>query len=315
MYFLELILFCICLGLCFLGLLLTWVIFTTQRDPEIMCLPGEESFKCPNTGSKIQFPSLKDSEGSKDLSVVIPAYNEESRLPPMLEETISYLEGRDDLSYEIIVVDDGSKDRTTEIAQSRAKEIGSDKLRVLTLAKNRGKGGAVRMGVLRSRGKSILFADADGATHFPDFGKLESVLKDKNADLVCGSRAHLEDESIASRSAFRTVLMKGFHFCVWMFGSKTVMDTQCGFKLMSRQTAQTLFYHLHIERWAFDVELIKMGESIGLNIQEVAVKWQEIDGSKLDPMSASIQMLLDLFMLWLRYSLRLWSVKSSKKKD
>nr|ADD24294.1 Dolichyl-phosphate beta-glucosyltransferase [Lepeophtheirus salmonis] len=181
--------------------------------------------------------------------------------------------------------------------------------------KNRGKGGAVRMGVLRARGRNILFVDADGATKFSDLEKLEASMKSEKGDLICGSRAHLETDSIAARSAFRTVLMKGFHFCVWLFGSKSVLDTQCGFKLMNRDCAIILFHNLHIERWAFDVELIKIAEAIGLNITEVAVNWEEIDGSKLDPVSASIQMLRDLFLLWLRYAFRLWVIQIRHKKD
>eukprot|EP00096_Caligus_rogercresseyi_P002884 TRINITY_DN15245_c0_g1_i1.p1 TRINITY_DN15245_c0_g1~~TRINITY_DN15245_c0_g1_i1.p1 ORF type:complete len:317 (+),score=79.12 TRINITY_DN15245_c0_g1_i1:52-1002(+) len=314
MYFLELILLCICLLLCGIGIFLGVVIFKTKREPTILYFPEEASFECPETGSRILFPLLDESEGSKDLSVVIPAYNEEERLPPMLEETIQYLKTQKDISYEIIVVDDGSKDRTTRVALEEVKKLGSDTFRVLTLCRNRGKGGAVRMGVLRSRGKRVLFADADGATHFPDLDKLQKAMDESGADIVCGSRAHLEDESIASRSAFRTVLMKGFHLCVWLFGSRSIEDTQCGFKLFTREAARTLFNNLHIERWAFDVEIIKMGESLGMKIGEVAVKWQEIDGSKLDPMTASIQMLIDLFMLWLRYALGLWSVKSYRKK-
>ena len=179
-------------------------------------------------------------------------------------------------------------------------------------AKNLGKGGAVRRGALVSRGDFVLFADADGATKFPDLVKLEAKLKSIRTDdghgLVCGSRAHLEKDSIAQRSFFRTILMKGFHTCVWVFGCKSIQDTQCGFKLMSRETARVAFTSLHIERWAFDVELIKIAERLNLPTSEVSVCWTEIDGSKLDPISASIQMFKDLFFLWLRYFVGVWRI-------
>lgn len=312
----EGLLLLICLGLTLLLFLLIYVVWTTtSNDPyrKIPSYPGEESFVHGKTRER--FPSLleeDDEEEMVDLSVVVPAYNEEQRLPAMLEETTDYLEKRlreGNFTYEILVVDDGSKDETTKVAHRYGQRLNSAKFRVCTLSKNRGKGGAVRMGVLRSRGRKILFADADGATRFSELDKLEAVMKDRSSELVCGSRAHMEKDSIATRSAFRTLLMKGFHFAVYLFGSKSIQDTQCGFKLMTRDFAKLAFMNLHIERWAFDVELIKIAEMTGRKTSEVAVKWTEIDGSKLDPVSASIQMLKDLFFLWMRYSLKLWIVK------
>ena len=116
-------------------------------------------------------------------------------------------------------------------------------MRLLKLVKNLGKGGAVRRGMLVSRGKHLLFADADGATTFSEIAKLQSSMSkienDQNGHgLICGSRAHLESDSIASRSLFRTILMFGFHLCVSIFGCRSIQDTQCGFKLFTRNTAR-----------------------------------------------------------------------------
>ena len=184
-------------------------------------------------------------------------------------------------------------------------------------AKNLGKGGAVRRGTLVARGDMILFVDADGATKFSDLEKLETNLrgiKSSNSHaLVCGSRAHLEKDSIAERSVFRTILMKGFHMCVWLFGCKSIQDTQCGFKLMTRETARIVFHSLHIERWAFDVELIKIAERLDIPTAEVGVNWTEIEGSKLNPITASIQMFKDLFFLWLRYFVGAWRIVEKKE--
>ena len=128
------------------------------------------------------------------------------------------------------------------------------------------------------RGENLLFADADGATTFSDLTKLERCLEEitkEGEGLVCGSRAHLEEESVAQRTAVRTLLMYGFHACVWLFAVKTVKDTQCGFKvrksfmsidkcymwyfqLIKRNSARKIFKTLHIERWAFDVEMLKV---------------------------------------------------------
>lgn len=102
--------------------------------------------------------------------------------------------------------------------------------------------------------------------------------------MVCGSRAHLEEEAIAERSLFRTLLMKGFHFLVWFLLVRGVRDTQCGFKLMTRSAARKLFTNLHINRWAFDVELLYMAQALNMTITEVAVRWKEIEGRSTDPL-------------------------------
>jgi len=248
------------------------------------------------------------------LSVVVPAFNERDRLPIMLEETVDFLEERakseKNFAYEIVLVDDGSKDDTAELArQWAASKAANVPLRVLELAENRGKGGAVRAGAMRSRGERILFADADGATKFADLAKLEAAMDACGAQVVCGSRAHLENEAIATRSLFRTILMVGFHACVRLFGTSAVRDTQCGFKLLTRKASRAIFPSLHIERWAFDVELLKIADLLDLPVAEVAVRWTEVEGSKLSPALAAIQMFRDLFLLWLRYKVGAWRIR------
>lgn len=108
--------------------------------------------------------------------------------------------------------------------------------------------------MLSARGKFLLFADADGATKFEDYEKLELALASLTNDcnepaLAIGSRAHLENESIATRSVFRNFLMHGFHFLVWLFAVRKIRDTQCGFKLFTREAAKQLFNILHVEGW------------------------------------------------------------------
>uniref|UniRef100_H2LG99 dolichyl-phosphate beta-glucosyltransferase n=1 Tax=Oryzias latipes TaxID=8090 RepID=H2LG99_ORYLA len=237
------------------------------------------------TGEKRPFPSLHDPH-SRELSVVIPAYNEELRMPVMLDEAMEYLETRQkktpSFTYEVIVVDDGSRDRTTEIALEYTKKYSADKVRVLTLVKNRGKGGAVLM---------------------------------ENMAIACGSRAHLEKESVAQRSVLRTFLMYGFHFLVWFFCVRGIRDTQCGFKLFTREAALKTFSSLHIERWAFDVELLYIAQCFKIPIAEVAVTWNEIEGSKLVPFWSWLQMGRDLIFICLRYFTGAWKLQSPQKTD
>jgi len=234
----------------------------------------------------------------------------------MLDEAITFLDKRN-CTYEIIVVSDGSRDATVAVAQKYAEVHGSNKIRVLELIENRGKGGAVRLGMQSSRGKYLLFADADGATKFGDFIKLEAEMKEqwKDDGIVIGSRAHLEDDAIATRSFFRTILMHGFHLLVWLFAVRGVRDTQCGFKLFTRHAARILFLTMHVERWAFDVEVLFIAQALRMPIREVAVNWTEIDGSKVTPFWSWLQMGRDLFLIWFRYTIGAWSLQRKQHRQ
>ncbi|KAK7085801.1 dolichyl-phosphate beta-glucosyltransferase [Halocaridina rubra] len=311
------------LALAFVVLVVICVVIYIKSEmyPTIALYDSENYFTDASSEAKKEFPSITD-DPTRSLSVIIPAYNEEQRLPVMLDECMVYLEKREeeerDFTYEVIIVDDGSKDKTSKVGLDYSKKYGSDKLRVLTLAENRGKGGAVRMGMLRSRGELLLFADADGATTFSEYGKVETSIKNlcsaeselsEALAVSCGSRAHLEEDSVASRSYFRTVLMYGFHFLVWLLAVRGIKDTQCGFKLLTRRASRILFNSLHVERWAFDVEMLYLAQTLGIPISEVAVEWNEIEGTKMTPVLSWIEMGFDLFVIWLRYMLGAWRIQ------
>lgn len=296
------------------------VAMSTKPYPDLGRYDSEKYF-LNEKQEKCLFPSINDP-ASIELSVIVPAYNEEERLPMMMDEALEYLEERKkklkSFTYEVIVVDDGSKDKTTQTAQSYCNKYGSDKIRVLTLAKNRGKGGAIRLGMFSARGRYLLFADADGASKFSDFTKLENEMKNMKKDssnraVVCGSRAHLEEESIAQRSFFRTILMKGFHFVVWFLCVRGIKDTQCGFKLLSREAAVLLFSNLHVERWAFDVDMLFLAQYFNIPVGEVAINWTEIEGSKMVPVFSWIQMGKDIILIRLRYFLGAWKITEKSK--
>uniref|UniRef100_A0A3Q3QLH4 Dolichyl-phosphate beta-glucosyltransferase n=1 Tax=Monopterus albus TaxID=43700 RepID=A0A3Q3QLH4_MONAL len=303
----------------FQALVMLVIAHATAGMVNLTCHEKEKYF-LTTTGEKKLFPSLHDPH-SRELSVVIPAYNEEHRMPVMLDEAMEYLENRQkqnpSFTYEVIVVDDGSKDKTTEVALRYTKKYGADKVRVLTLVKNRGKGGAVRMGTLSSRGRVILMADADGATKFSDFEKVEAGLNDLIIvwPFYKSLLAHLEKESVAQRSVFRTFLMYGFHFLVWFLCVRGIRDTQCGFKLFTREAALKTFSSLHVERWAFDVELLYIAQCFKIPIAEVAVNWTEIEGSKLVPFWSWLQMGRDVVFIRLRYITGAWKLQSPQKTD
>jgi len=206
------------------------------------------------------------------------------------------------------------------VALDYVKNHGVHKMRVLTFEKNRGKGGAVRLGVLSSRGRRILMADADGASKFADLARLERALDELNgkkgnkAVIICGSRAHLQEEAVAQRSILRNFLMYGFHFLVWFLCVRGIKDTQCGFKLFTRPAALLTFTALHVERWAFDVELLYIAQRLKIPLAEVAVNWTEIDGSKMIPFWSWLQMGKDLLLISLRYVVGAWKIEPMKLK-
>ncbi len=293
----------------------------------------------------MQAPSLLATHPpSKSLSVVIPAYNEELRLPATLEETMRYLQQRrakrPTFTYEVIVVDDGSTDSTSEVAFEYVKKHGVDAVRLLTLRSNKGKGHAVKSGVMCSRGKNVLFMDADGATAIEEVEKLEKKLREEAAEtqrvMVVGSRAHMQSEATAKRcvsnrmasrhhsipyftqcsippidrTPVRNFLMHGFHALVTMVVGNEIRDTQCGFKLMTRQAAQAIVPQQRLQRWAFDVELIKLAGELGVRLHEVQVVWTEISGSKVRA-SSILHIAFELLLIKVGYDvLRVWDVRS-----
>jgi dolichyl-phosphate beta-glucosyltransferase len=233
-----------------------------------------------------------------------------------LDETLEYLRKRQlkdsTFTYELIVVDDGSKDRTTQVVIDYVeKNKLHDVVYVLRYEKNKGKGFAVKQGVLHSRGKRILMADSDAATEISDLEALEKVLLqiEKNGyGIAVGSRAHMEKGVIRERKWYRNILMYGWHFLVkYIAGISDIDDTQCGFKLFTRQTAKDIFLNLRIDGWSFDIDLFMISQRLKIPAQEVAVNWREIEGSKMN-MKGMIKMGIDLLLLRLYYILGLWKL-------
>ncbi|RCI03887.1 dolichyl-phosphate beta-glucosyltransferase [Rhizopus stolonifer] len=257
-------------------------------------------------------PSLFDKPSLR-LSCIVPAFDESQRLPKMLEETVDYLLSQKDLTFEIIIVDDGSHDNTIQVALEFAKQYEQVDIRILALDKNRGKGGAVTQGMLAARGELCLMVDADGATQFSDLGQLLKEIKkiEKNGyGIAIGSRSHLvTTEAVVKRSFIRNFLMRSFHTLVFVLGIRGIEDTQCGFKLFTRKSAQIIFPNMHVERWIFDIECLMIAQIQNMPIAEVQVTWHEIDGSKVNLMKDSINMALDLLLIRMNYVFGFWSVK------
>lgn len=230
--------------------------------------------------------------GAPPLSIVIPAYNEARRLPPYLKAIRAYLTTRG-ISYEIVVVDDGSRDGTGAVVEEIGRREPS--LRLLTLPRNRGKGCAVRTGILAARGALCLIADADGATPIEELARLESALAE-GADLAIGSRFRASrDPRYRVRARWhRSVLGNLFNWCVRRLGIPDIDDTQCGFKLLPASVARDLFSVARIDGYGFDLELLYLARKRGYTVAEVAINWADQPGSKVWVLRDGLRMFLEL---------------------
>lgn len=227
------------------------------------------------------------------LSVVVPAFNEHGRVAPMLHDAAAWCRRRA-RSWELIVVDDGSTDRTSALIRDRAELI--PELRLIRLGANQGKGFAVRTGVMNARGERILFADADGATPMPELARLEAAL-DAGADVAIGSRA-LDTAGVTVRKRwYRHVMGRAFHKLVAALTVRGYADTQCGFKLFRGDVAHDLFSRMRMNGFSFDVELLLMAERNGYKVTEVPVNWVHQPGSRINLVTDSLRMALDLFTI------------------
>jgi len=230
------------------------------------------------------------------LSVVIPAYNEQARLGSTLDRVIAYLDATRP-GYELIVADDGSKDDTRGVAESRAAQ--GHPVRVVALGQNRGKGAAVRAGMLAARGERILFSDADLATPIEELVKLEAEL-DRGADIAIASRAARGADIKVRQHPIRELMGRIFNVIVRTAVLGGIKDTQCGFKLFTRAAAHDLFGRATIDGFAFDVEILWLARDT-YRIAEVPVVWRHIDESKVTPGTDAARMFADVFKLRLRH--------------
>ena len=222
-----------------------------------------------------------------NLSVVVPAYNEERRLPATLDRIAGFLAQRASfLPAEVIVVDDGSTDGT---AAAASRVIPGVTVRVIRLGRNRGKGAGVRAGLEASRGARVLISDADLATPIEEIDALLA----SGADLAVGSRA-LRRELIERRQPpARDVMGRFFNVALRALGLTRLHDTQCGFKLLDGALARRMAGVLRLDGFAFDVELLARAARAGATVAEVPVRWRHVDASRVRPLRHGAQMLRD----------------------
>jgi len=232
------------------------------------------------------------TESAPDLSIIIPAYNEEQRLPATLDKIAAFLQNQP-TSAEVVVVDDGSADKTVAVAESFRGKV--PQLRVISNGTNRGKGYSVRNGSLQARGRIALFTDADLSAPIEESRKLIEALQ--THDVAIGSRAMDRGLIGVHESLFREfagiVFNKIVRFILWL----PFVDTQCGFKAFRMERCRILFEQQTIERFGFDPELLYLARHHGLSIVEVPVRWSHSPATKVSMTRDSVQMFLDVFII------------------
>lgn len=230
------------------------------------------------------------ASGRPFLTIVVPAYNEEIRLGPTLDRVAAWIDARA-LDAEILVVDDGSRDGTHRVA---GEKLGGGAGRVVRQPENRGKGAAVRRGVLEAQGRWVLLTDADLSTPIEEQSTLAEAARAKDADVAIGSRG-LKDSKVEIRqNLLRQSMGRTFNFAIRAMTGLPYHDTQCGFKLMDRERVLPLFEKMVVDRFAFDVEFLFLCRKFGLSVVEVPVVWRNAPGSKVSLFRDPVNMLADV---------------------
>ena len=239
------------------------------------------------------------SEPSPELSIIIPAYNEEKRLRPTLARIRDYFArgGMGPEQVEYVVVDDGSTDGTARVARECAREMPS--LRILSEHPNHGKGYSVRRGMLAARGQIALFTDADLSAPIEECEKLFEAIR-SGCDAAIGSRALDRSLIFAHQSRFREIAGMIFNGFVRLITGVPFHDTQCGFKAFIRERCRIIFEQQRIVSFGFDPEILFLAHRHGLRTAEVPVRWAHDPSTKVRVFSDSLRMLGDL--LYIRWN-------------
>ncbi len=242
---------------------------------------------------------LKNIQENFYLSLIIPAFNEEKRISKTIKAVSGYFQKKG-FSVEIIVVDDGSTDKTADIVRS----FTDLNIKLISLTKNSGKGFAIRKGIESASGSYILFTDADNSTPIEEFDKFLDIIKcNPGIDILMGSRYIDKSSIIIKQSKYRIFISRLGNFFIQLFLLDGVKDTQCGFKLFKADAARDIFNFQKVKRFGFDIEAIVVAKNLGYKFQEVPVAWLNAEGSRLRPIKDALITAKDLIYI----KLNLWS--------
>lgn len=240
------------------------------------------------------------------LSVVIPAYNESESIAVTLFDIDKHL-SRAEYSYEIVVVNDGSKDNTAEVIDKLSEVIKN--LRLIDNEENKGKGGVTKQGMLEAKGMIRIFTDADNATSIDQINKLLPYFKE-NYRVVIGSRAAKGVELAVRQPFWKFLLGKMGNLFIQLMVLPGIKDTQCGFKAFTEEAAEAIFSRVTIFGWGFDIEVLSIAKLLGYQIKEVGIRWTNNPNSRVKP-SSYLKVLLET----IKIRLNLWWKKYGSGKN
>jgi dolichyl-phosphate beta-glucosyltransferase len=227
------------------------------------------------------------------LSLILPAYNEQARLPYTLAEIGTYL-CRERLECEVIVVDNGSRDATSAVVQQAMRDFGRGRLRLLRTDR-RGKGRAVRTGMLAAHGQVRLFGDADLSWSVEDIGSFLELVE-ADAPVVIGSREGRGARRVGE-PGYRHLMGRVFNRVVQQLAVPGVEDSQCGFKAFTAEAAVAIFGRQRINGWGFDVEVLYLARRLGLPVRVVPLRWEHKENSRVAPVRDTLGMLRDVLLV------------------
>ena len=229
------------------------------------------------------------------ITIVIPAYNEERKIAATLEDIIAYI-FKKQIQAEIIVVDDGSTDRTLKTIDSTKNKYSNIQLSVLSLGRNFGKGRAIREGMIRGKGDYLLFMDADNSTTIEEFDKF-LVRTEEGNDIIIGTRRNKASRILERQPFYREFFGKGFRVLSSIITGAKVSDFTCGFKCFSQRAAKDIFLRAVINDWSFDAEILFLAHRLGYEIIEVPVQWKNDRLSKVRLLRDVTNSLIGLFKI------------------
>ncbi len=239
------------------------------------------------------FRATKNILRKPEVTVIIPAYNEEKRIPKTILD-LDYFFVKNKIAYELIVVDDGSSDNTIRVVDKL--KIKATK-QIISLAQNMGKGAAVREGVFSASGKKVLIIDADGATPIKEYTKLLDEME-AGTDIVIGSRYQVLSRIEKKQPFLRRIISRAGNYFIRLLFGFSYKDTQCGFKLLDKNIAQNIYQDVRTNGFGFDVEVLALAQMRKFNVAETAVEWHDQEGSKVKPLDP-LKVLVEI--IWIRF--------------